>query len=99
LWTFFPDPWHTARHHKRRLVSPELARMVASRLTADGTWRLATDWDDYAEAMLAVLTAEPGLENRYDGWAPRFEQRPLTKYEKRGLDAGRAIHDLAFGRR
>ena len=99
LWTFFPDPWHKARHHKRRLVSPELARMVASRLTAGGTWRLATDWDDYAEAMLAVLEAEPGLENRYDGWAPRFELRPLTKYEKRGIDAGRAIHDLAFGRR
>ncbi len=99
LWTFFPDPWHKARHHKRRLVSAEFARVVASRLTADGTWRLATDWDDYAEAMLATLEAEPGLVNRHDGWAPRFELRPLTKYEQRGLDAGRTIHDLAFGRR
>jgi tRNA (guanine-N7-)-methyltransferase len=99
LWTFFPDPWHKARHHKRRLVSAELTRVVASRLTTDGTWRLATDWDDYAEAMLATLAAEPGLVNRHDGWAPRFELRPLTKYEQRGLEAGRTIHDLAFGRR
>ncbi len=99
LWTFFPDPWHKARHHKRRLVSPDLARVVASRLTLDGTWRLATDWDDYAEAMLATLEAEPALVNRNDGWAPRFDLRPLTKYEQRGLDAGRTIHDLAFGRR
>ena len=81
LWTFFPDPWHKARHHKRRLVSPALAGVVASRLTADGTWRLATDWDDYAEAMQLVLDAEPGLVNRNDGWAPRCELRPLTKYE------------------
>jgi tRNA (guanine-N7-)-methyltransferase len=99
LWTFFPDPWHKARHHKRRLISAEFAGVVASRLTADGTWRLATDWDDYAEAMLATLEAERGLVNRHDGWAPRFGLRPLTKYEQRGLDAGRTIHDLAFGRR
>jgi tRNA (guanine-N7-)-methyltransferase len=99
LWTFFPDPWHKARHHKRRLVSAEFARVAASRLTADGTWRLATDWDDYAEAMVATLEAEPGLENRHDGWAPRYALRPLTKYEQRGLDAGRTIHDLAYGRR
>lgn len=99
LWTFFPDPWHKARHHKRRLVGPELAGLVASRLSVDGTWRLATDWDDYAEAMLTVLEAAPGLVNRHDAWAPRFDLRPLTKYEQRGLDAGRTIHDLAFGRR
>jgi len=99
LWTFFPDPWHKARHHKRRLVGPELAAVVASRLTGDGTWRLATDWDDYAEAMRVSLDAEPGLVNLHDGWAPRYELRPLTKYEQRGLDAGRTIHDLAYGRR
>ncbi|MCC6498258.1 MAG: tRNA (guanine-N7)-methyltransferase, partial [Propionibacteriaceae bacterium] len=99
LWTFFPDPWHKARHHKRRLVSPEFAAVAASRLTADGTWRLATDWTDYAEAMLATLEAEPGLVNCHDGWAPRYELRPVTKYEQRGLDAGRTIHDLAYRRR
>ena len=98
LWTFFPDPWHKARHHKRRLVSPEFARLVASRLTPGGVWRLATDWADYAEAMREVLDAEPGLVNLHDGWAPRFGLRPLTKYERRGLDAGRTVRDLAFGR-
>jgi tRNA (guanine-N7-)-methyltransferase len=99
LWTFFPDPWHKTRHHKRRLVSPGFAAVVASRLTASGTWRLATDWDDYAEAMREVLDAEPGLMNCHDGWAPRYALRPVTKYERRGLDAGRTIHDLAYTRR
>lgn len=99
LWTFFPDPWHKARHHKRRLVNPEFAGLVASRLAPDGVWRLATDWTDYAEAMREVLDAEPGLVNRHDGWAPRYELRPVTKYERRGLEAGRTIRDLAFRRR
>ncbi|MCA0297193.1 MAG: tRNA (guanosine(46)-N7)-methyltransferase TrmB [Actinobacteria bacterium] len=98
LWTFFPDPWHKARHHKRRLVGPAFASLVASRLAPGGTWRLATDWTDYAEAMREVLDAEPGLVNCFDGWAPRFEARPLTKYEQRGLDAGRTIHDLTYRR-
>ena len=98
LWTFFPDPWHKARHHKRRLVRPEFARLVASRLAPGGVWRLATDWDDYAEAMREVLDAEPGLVNAHDGWAPRFALRPVTKYEQRGLDAGRTIRDLEYRR-
>ena len=98
LWTFFPDPWHKARHHKRRLVSPKFAALVASRLARDGVWRLATDWDDYAEVMREVLDAEPGLANCHDGWAPRYELRPVTKYERRGLDAGRTIHDLTYRR-
>lgn len=98
LWTFFPDPWHKPRHHKRRLVSPEFAALVASRLTADGVWRLATDWPDYADAMREVLDAAPGLCNRHRGWAPRFADRPVTKYEARGLAAGREVRDLAYGR-
>lgn len=98
LWTFFPDPWHKARHHKRRLVNPEFAALAASRLAPDGIWRLATDWTDYAEAMREVLDAEPGLVNCHDGWAPRYAFRPVTKYERRGLDAGRTIHDLAYRR-
>lgn len=98
LWTFFPDPWHKVRHHKRRLVSPEFAALVASRLTPGGVWRLATDWADYAEAMRQVLDAEPGLVNDHDGWAPRFELRPTTKYERRGVEAGRRIFDLTYRR-
>jgi len=99
LWTFFPDPWHKARHHKRRLVSTKFAQLVASRLTPDGVWRLATDWVDYAEAIRETLDAAPGLRNLYDGWAPRFPGRPVTKYEQRGLDAGRRIYDLTYQRR
>ncbi|MCE1175003.1 MAG: tRNA (guanosine(46)-N7)-methyltransferase TrmB [Propionibacteriales bacterium] len=99
LWTFFPDPWHKARHHKRRLVSAEFAELVASRLTPDGVWRLATDWADYAEAMREVLDACPLLANVHGGWAPRFDGRVITKYEQRGIDAGRTIYDLSYTRR
>lgn len=99
LWTFFPDPWHKARHHKRRLVSTELADLVASRLAPGGLWRLATDWSDYAEWMRATLDPHPALENVHGGWAPRWADRPVTKYEQRGTDAGRTIYDLTYRRR
>jgi len=99
LWTFFPDPWHKARHHKRRLVSTEFADVVASRLEPGGLWRLATDADDYADAMREVLDAHPALENVHGGWAPRFQARPVTKYEARGIAAGREIRDLTYRRR
>ncbi len=101
VWTFFPDPWHKTRHHKRRLVSPEFAGLVASRLTDTGTWRLATDWDDYAEWMREVLDVAPGLVNVHagdGGWAPRFADRPVTRFESRGLAAGRTIRDLTYRR-
>jgi tRNA (guanine-N7-)-methyltransferase len=99
LWTFFPDPWPKTRHHRRRLVGPEFARVAASRLTPGGLWRLATDWSGYADRMLEVLGAEPLLENVHDGPAPRWDERPLTRFERRGLDAGRTVTDLTFRRR
>ena len=98
LWTFFPDPWHKPRHHKRRLVSPEFAALAASRLARGGVWRLATDWQDYADAMREVLDVAPGLVNVHGGWAPRWAERPFTKYEQRGLDAGRVVRDLTYAR-
>jgi tRNA (guanine-N7-)-methyltransferase len=98
LWTFFPDPWHKSRHQKRRLVSAEFAELVTAKLVPGGIWRLATDWADYAQAMREVLDAAPGLHNLYSGWAPRFAGRPVTKYEQRGLSAGRTIYDLAYAR-
>lgn len=95
LWTFFPDPWHKNRHHKRRLVGPEFAATAASRLAPGGAWRLATDWDDYARHIERVLDAEPLLEG---GRVERWEDRPITKFERRGLAAGRAVTDLVYRR-
>lgn len=99
LWTFFPDPWPKQRHHRRRLVSPAFARLAASRLRPGGLWRLATDWADYAEQMVHVLETEPLLEGVYDGPAPRWEERPVTRFERRGIRAGREITDLVYRRR
>lgn len=97
LWTFFPDPWHKARHHKRRLVSPDFATLVADKLVPGGRWRLATDWADYADHVREVLAGEPRLAPDPDP-APRWEARPVTRYEARGLAAGRTITDLCYRR-
>ncbi len=93
---FFPDPWPKKKHHKRRIVSPSFAALVASRLAPGGTFHMATDWENYAEQMLEVCSAEPALRNRYDGWAPRPEWRPVTKFEQRADVEGRVSHDLVF---
>jgi len=95
LWTFFPDPWPKTRHHKRRLVNASFAALVASRLAPGGTWRLATDWADYADQMQAVLDAEPALTG---GVTERWAERPVTKFERKGLEAGRTIVDLIYTR-
>ena len=95
----FPDPWHKTRHHKRRLVQPEFVALLASRLMPGGLLHCATDWAPYAEHMLAVLSAEPTLVNTVEGYAPRPESRPLTKFEQRGLRLGHGVWDLVFQRR
>jgi tRNA (guanine-N7-)-methyltransferase len=95
LWTFFPDPWPKTRHHKRRLVTPDFAALVASRLADGGWWRLATDWADYAGQVREVLDAEPGF---HGGVVPRWADRPVTKFERKGVAAGRGIVDLAYRR-
>lgn len=96
VWTFFADPWHKTRHHKRRLVNPTFSDVVAERLVQGGLWRLATDWEDYAIWQRETLDAHPRLANVHGGWAPRFADRPVTKYEARGLAAGREVHDLTY---
>jgi tRNA (guanine-N7-)-methyltransferase len=96
LWTFFPDPWPKLRHHKRRLVDAPFAELVASRLAPAGVWRLATDWVDYADQMRTVLDAEPAFTG---GVVPRWTERPVTKFERKGLEAGRQITDLCYTRR
>jgi tRNA (guanine-N7-)-methyltransferase len=95
LWTFFPDPWHKTRHHKRRLVSPRFASLAASRLVPGGRWRLATDWADYARQMVEVLDAEPALAG---GAVERWAERPVTRFERKGLEKGREITDLCYRR-
>jgi tRNA (guanine-N7-)-methyltransferase len=92
LWTWFPDPWHKKRHHKRRLVTVPFTRLVARVLEPTGTWRIATDWDDYAAMAAAVLAASPDMDG---GPVPRHEGRALTRFESKGVAAGRTIHDLA----
>jgi tRNA (guanine-N7-)-methyltransferase len=96
LWTFFPDPWHKKKHHKRRLVTPANAATAAARLAPGGVWRLATDWAEYAEQMREVLDAEPLLEG---GVVERWADRPVTRFERKGLAVGRTITDLAYRRR
>ena len=96
---FFPDPWHKKRHHKRRLIQPAFIELLASRLRTGGSLDCATDWQDYAEQMLAVLGACPALLNTADGYAPRPEIRPLTKFEARGLNLGHGVWDLVFKKR
>jgi tRNA (guanine-N7-)-methyltransferase len=97
---YFPDPWHKKKHHKRRLIQPELVALLASRIAPGGYLHCATDWQDYAEQMLAVLGAEPALENTSAaGYAPRPDWRPLTKFENRGLKLGHGVWDLLFVKR
>ena len=110
LWVFFPDPWHKSRHHKRRLVSPAFADKVARVLKPGGIWRLATDWEEYAHVMRDVMEAHPDFENLHagegatgddpvGGWAPRWEGRILTSFERKAREAGRRAHDLTYRRK
>lgn len=96
---FFPDPWPKKRHHKRRLVQPAFAALAARKLAPGGTLHAATDWPEYAEQMLAVLGAEPLLENTVAGYAARPARRPHTKFEQRGLARGHPVRNLVFRRR
>lgn len=96
---WFPDPWPKARHHKRRLIQAPFTALLASRLAPGGYLHCATDWEPYAQQMLEVLSAEPLLANSGEGWAPRPQARPLTKFERRGLARGHEVRDLLFVRR
>lgn len=95
---FFPDPWHKKRHHKRRLIQPDFVALLVKKLQPGGYLHLATDWADYAHQMLKVLSANPNLANTVEGYAPRPEYRPLTKFEQRGVRLGHGVWDLIFKR-
>jgi tRNA (guanine-N7-)-methyltransferase len=98
LRIWFPDPWHKKRHNKRRLITPAFAALAARVLEPGGSWRLATDWQDYADQMRDVLDESPDFEFSGD-WASRFEGRPQTRFEGKGLRVDRAIRDLHAVRR
>jgi tRNA (guanine-N7-)-methyltransferase len=95
---FFPDPWPKARHHKRRLIQPANVALLRERLGVGGILHCATDWAHYAESMAETLGADPELMNTHDGFAPRPDHRPQTKFERRGTGSGRQIFDLVYRR-
>lgn len=98
LQLFFPDPWHKARHHKRRIVNDEFIKLVITKLKIRGIIHMATDWEDYSEQMLQVLSNFKELKNlSKDGFLEvRPQERPLTKFEARGLRLGHVIRDIKF---
>lgn len=100
LQLFFPDPWHKSRHHKRRIVQPAFAQDIRQKLAIGGVFHMATDWENYAEHMLEVMSAAEGYENTSatGNWVPRPDWRPLTKFEQRGHRLGHGVWDLIFKR-
>jgi tRNA (guanine-N7-)-methyltransferase len=96
---FFPDPWHKARHNKRRLLQPPFVAKLVTRMQPGAYLHCATDWEPYAQQMMEVLAAEPLLQNTAAGFAPRPEYRPLTKFENRGLRLGHGVWDVVFTRK
>ncbi|PTQ77087.1 tRNA (guanine-N(7)-)-methyltransferase [Nitrosomonas oligotropha] len=95
---FFPDPWPKARHHKRRLIQPDLVTRLCNHLKPGGYIHAATDWEDYAEQILHVLSQETQLGNTATDFAPRPDYRSLTKFEQRGIKLGHGVWDLIFRR-
>jgi tRNA (guanine-N7-)-methyltransferase len=98
---FFPDPWPKKRHHKRRIVQPDFVDVIASRLRSGGVLHMATDWEEYAQQAMAVISACPLLHNRFGAgcFATRPETRPLTKFEQRGRRLGHDVWDLLYEKR
>lgn len=97
---FFPDPWHKARHNKRRIVQAPFAELVKRKLKLGGVFHMATDWEPYAEHMLEVMSDLEGYSNRSEtgDYVPRPDSRPVTKFEQRGQRLGHGVWDLMFER-
>jgi tRNA (guanine-N7-)-methyltransferase len=98
MHVFFPDPWPKKRHHKRRLVQQPFVRLAAERLAPGGYLHVATDWEEYAQHVLSVLSHEKLLENTAENYAPRPATRPETKFERRGIKLGHGVWDIVFKR-
>jgi tRNA (guanine-N7-)-methyltransferase len=102
VYLFFPDPWPKRKHHKRRILNPGFVRLLARVVRPGGLFHAATDWEPYAEQMLEVMSGAGDLFENTAGsgaFAPRPEERPLTKFELRGKRLGHAVRDLVFRRR
>lgn len=101
VYLFFPDPWHKKKHNKRRIVQPEFAATIARHLKQGGHFHMATDWEDYSEQMMEVMSAAPDYENTSgEGqFTPRPDYRPLTKFEQRGHRLGHGVWDLIFAKK
>lgn len=101
VYLFFPDPWHKARHKKRRILNAEFADKIAQYLTTGGEFHMATDWQDYAEQMMDVMSNAKAYENKAgkSQYMPRPDYRPLTKFEQRGQRLGHGVWDLMFIKR
>lgn len=97
---FFPDPWPKARHHKRRIVQAAFAQQIRAKLKIGGIFHMATDWENYAEHMRDVMNLAPGYKNlsASNDFIPRPDERPFTKFEKRGERLGHGVWDLMFQR-
>lgn len=99
IWIFFSDPWHKAKHTKRRLIAPDFPPVAARALRDGGMLRLSTDWEDYARQMRQVLDGAEGFERAFLGeWAERFAGRTMTAFERKGIAKGREIRDLSYRR-
>jgi tRNA (guanine-N7-)-methyltransferase len=102
VYLFFPDPWHKKRHHKRRILQPGFLDRLARVLRPGGFFHAATDWQDYARHMMDVLGADTARFENAAGpgaYVDRPEERPLTKFERRGQRLGHGVWDLIFTRR
>lgn len=93
---FFPDPWHKKRHHKRRLIQSEFVQLLCQKLKSGGYIHVATDWQEYAEWVLEVLSGNTDLRNSAKDYAQKPDYRPLTKFENRGIKLGHGVWDMVF---
>ncbi len=100
IYLFFPDPWPKRKHHKRRLVQPDFVQRLRHKLKIGGVFHMATDWQQYAEHMLQVMTAAEGYINTagIDAYTPKPDYRPETRFERRGVKLGHGVRDLVFQR-
>ncbi|MCV6589191.1 MAG: tRNA (guanosine(46)-N7)-methyltransferase TrmB [Marinobacterium sp.] len=100
LQLFFPDPWHKKKHHKRRIVQSAFAQAIRKKLKVGGVFHMATDWENYAEHMMEVMSAAEGYTNAAgEGlYSPQPQWRPVTKFQKRGERLGHGVWDLMFER-